>query len=198
MSPKPKLRHQVFTEGMGQLTELYGKELSPHALEAYWQAVKHLGNLDFKHAVRLSAQRERFFPLPAVLLDLVDGGGEARAIYALERVNFAVRSIGPHQSVDFEDRAINAAIRALGGWADVCALSSDEWRRFRSKDFLKAYRAYSSRDVPEEAGKHLIGITEHANSNAFPEYVPDVVCVGCRWKKEPELLAAVASKGAES
>mgnify|MGYP001571222255 CR=1 FL=1 len=133
----------AFAVQLAMLSEVFDKELSTAASEAYFGALRRY---DIE-AVRLAVERAicqcQFFPRPAQLIDLLEGGTiEDRAMLAWNRVLGALEAHGTGQSVDFGDQALHAAVLTIGGWG------VGDWGRWDEQEegyaraaFLRAYRA---------------------------------------------------------
>jgi hypothetical protein len=100
-------------------------------------------------------------PLPGSIreyaLALAHGGNpRARADVAWAAVLQAVSRYGSGRTVDFDDRAINAAVNSVGGWQELCRSSAErlEWRQ---RSFAKAYVDYCRDGFPQELGTPLGG-----------------------------------------
>ena len=82
---------------------------------------------------------------------------------AFTDVERALSTCGYYNSPNFEDAAINATIRALGGWLRVCELQEEEFSKWYRKDFERLYVIYAETGVGQEAGQPLIGYFEQQN-----------------------------------
>jgi hypothetical protein len=160
---KATMNIETFKQCMITLSEYFGKDLSPIAIEAYHDALGDFSDDEMRRATKLSLKTKQFMPKAVELVELVRGGAQDASIEALERVEYAFKAVGKYRSVDFEDKAINATVRLMGGWPELCELTEDEWRRFRSKDFQKIYASMRSKPVPTDTGLALPGIAEAEN-----------------------------------
>jgi len=66
-----------------------------------------------------------------------------------------------YSSVEFEDKAIHAAIDALDGWQKVCAMQSEELEKFLTFEFGKIYKAYARNKY--EVSRYYMGFYEMSN-----------------------------------
>lgn len=102
-----------------------------------------------------------------------------RAVVAWDRVVDAIRRIGGYQTVEFDDPAINAAVRTLGGWNTLCEIETEELHRFVRQRFAEAYRAHSACGIPADNAAALPGIiAEDAGRDGFPLPIPVCVSTG--------------------
>jgi len=103
------------------------------------------------------------FPTPAAVRKFA-GDGEAsiddRALVAWASVRRAIRSVGAYESVDFDDRIINATIRNLGGWEVLCEITAAD-ATWREKEFIAAYKAIIRTGIGDSAPLH--GISAKTN-----------------------------------
>jgi len=169
-----------FKRRFATLAAAFGVDLDPFRTDAYWEALSDLTDDQFDAAVHQSISSLKWMPKPVELREAALGKQEDRALLAQRVLEKAITDHGAYASVDFEDQAINAAVRAVGGWIAVCQTDAGEWRKFRSREFKQAYAVYAAR--PTET-KHLVGIYEQSNA-AFGHVVEGPRRIGC-----PELVA---------
>lgn len=173
------LNPDLFAGDISALSELFSKPMSDALLEIYYNALKDLSDEEFKRATSDAAKTCIHMPRPAELRKLARGDTQDQSLDALERVEHAFRAAGKYRSVDFEDKAINAAIRLMGGWPGLCELSEDEWRQFRSREFQKMYMSFSSRSISGDTCAALPGLVEiDSLKNGFKTDAP--VMIGAR------------------
>jgi hypothetical protein len=68
---------------------------------------------------------------------------------------------GPWEHVDFDDGAINATIRNMGGWPEFYySFTSVEAEKWVRKTFIDTYRSLSHAGVDGEICKPLMGLSE--------------------------------------
>lgn len=187
------MNREIFNKGMLLLAHAYQKQTTKEMFEAFFLALSDLPDAAFMASVERVVKTERFWPTPAVLRDHAAGsvaqedGSELIAI-----VETAFRSVGSYRSVDFGDPAINAAVRLIGGWPALCSTDVDEWRAFRSKDFIKHALHFRRYGVPDQLGLPLPGTAEIAAARAGATPDPPVLFGGLR--KEIRAIAAKASE----
>ena len=116
----------------------------------------------------MRALREsKFFPRPVELRQLAGTMPiNERAIVAWGEVAKAVRGYGSYASVDFDDPVINASIRNMGGWQQLCAKSAEDFDVWCRKDFERIYAALCSSCVTEDAACYLVGRHEQLKQSA--------------------------------
>ena len=141
---------------------LGGRLLSPEALVLYVAALEDMTDEQLDTALGRAMKEAQHMPRPAELRKLAGAGcdPEAEALEALAQVRRAIGAHGRYESVDFEDKAINAALRNLGGWIAACELSEDEWTRFKAREFKQAYTTLRNAGCGEDTARYLPGITE--------------------------------------
>lgn len=133
-------------------------------LDGYWFGLEDLSVAAVKTAVGKAIRTGDRMPNPAELRKLAGVmTPEMRAITAWNAVRLAIRQHGAYASVNFDDPAINATIRTLGGWPALCAKDSDELDKWTVKEFGKTYAAFVGHGVGAEVGKALAGVHEHTN-----------------------------------
>lgn len=112
-------------------------------------------------AAAAAIRTKKFFPSVAELRELT---GETTPDQAAELawIEFLDASkLGPYRHVDFQDRAINATVRSLGGWVNALGrFSGADEERFLKRDFIAAYKIWSARDCSGDSGAPLQGLSE--------------------------------------
>ncbi len=135
----------AFKNFMTLLGELFGKEISDTLKNAYWMILQPYSDGQCKKAFEVALTTCKFFPKPSEILELINGNQGEQATLAWLRVHEAVKSVGPYESIDFsDDRAINSAIEAMGGWVHLCQASLDEWK-WKRIEFEKLYPTMAQR-----------------------------------------------------
>ena len=101
-------------------------------------------------------------PSVAVLRDLTgEMRSEDRVQLAWEAMVAAIRDVGGYRSITFEDPAITATVRALGGWERICTTDTEELHKWLRKDFERVYPAFARKPRPVE---RIAGLHEIANA----------------------------------
>lgn len=146
------------------LASTYGRQVSPAMLQGYLVGLAGVDLPHIERAVKRALQISKFMPTPAELREL---GGDARpedaAVAAWETACKAVSRYGWYRSVAFEDAAITATIRSLGGWQRFCERCAGEEEKWLRKEFLATYAAYRRVGVSTEAELPLAGEFERQN-----------------------------------
>lgn len=162
MQPKDK---KQFTEAMQALAATYQREATKALLTGYWMGLSDMPLDAFQKAVATALHSLKFMPSPAELREL---GGEMRledrAIIAFSAFDKAVTKHGYYTTVTFDDPAINATVRTLGGWEAVCDTPLDQWNSFFRKRFLDTYCAHVRRGVHPEDARPLVGYIDKSNA----------------------------------
>ncbi len=172
---------------MASLAEIFdsGSELSSVKVELYFRLLEDYVIEDIKRGVD-EIMRNRVYaslPKPAEIIQAIEGDGNEKAILAWEKLDRAVRQVGPYQSVQFDDPVIHSIVKFFGGWEKICDVSGDEWK-WKQKEFERLYTIMAKRgDHP----KYLIGITEWSNMVDYSDNIPDIVQIGFP-VKEPKRL----------
>ncbi|MEL6544368.1 MAG: DUF6475 domain-containing protein [Myxococcota bacterium] len=164
-----------FMQDLEGLCAAFGREADKATLHGYFMGLEDMPIDAFRAACRRAVRECKFMPKPAELRQL--GGelnGSSRALSAWQELERALSSVGSYQSVDFEDPAINAAVRGLGGWVYLCQRETEELNRFIQPRFMKAYESYFDNGVGGDAGRYLPGIAETHNAAKNFEVAPPV------------------------
>lgn len=155
-----------FLTALVGMAEVYGRDLSPAALECYWLAVEPypLAAVTPAFAAHLQdPDTGQFFPKPADLLRQL-GGGPTKDLAALAwvKVERALRSVGAYQTVVFDDPIIMMALGDMGSWPALCHTLEAEIP-FKAREFQQLYAAYLKRpkgDYP----RSLPGLLDQTNA----------------------------------
>ena len=173
MSPKqPRGRAERVAAVVEQLAAAFGVEATGPLYAAYTAGLDGMSADEVEAAGALALRGCKWMPKPAELRALVRGDPKALAVPAWESVLSAMLEHGSYVSVDFEDKAINAAVRSMGGWPRLCLREGDDLHTWARKEFLAAYESFASIGVPEETGACLPGRAEEANGERFAEHTP--------------------------
>ena len=154
-----------FVDIMQLVSEQYGKTPSEGLISLYWQGLKnydfpavqdaigrHLGNTD----------NGQFMPKIADIIRMLQGSSQDAAFAAWSKVDKAVRSVGPYDTVVFDDPLIHKVLHDMGGWIGICDKDDEAWP-FVAKEFETRYRGFKSRNERVEYPAKLIGIFEAHN-----------------------------------
>lgn len=184
---------------VGILAEAFGRTLSAVTIDAYRIGLRGLTPEQIQVATEAALRTCKFMPTPAELRELAgDFRIEDRAAQAWMAVLQALEngSLCFYASVDFDDPAINAAIRAMGGWEQV-SIEFDEQRteflNFGRRRFEQTYSALARSGVGEEQGAPLMGHTDRVNGfNGFEQKPPRKIETGLPPMAQPARLTAAA------
>jgi hypothetical protein len=138
-------------------------EATEALLMGYWIGCQGLTDEAFAQAIGRSLRETDKMPSPHELRRL--GGeeqAETRAIHAWATVLRSISTVGAYQSVDFGP-LVNAVVRAMGGWVELCGRNGENLREWGRKDFEATYRRLAGSALIGEMGAHLGGICERTN-----------------------------------
>ena len=179
-----------FTDIIQVVSEQYGKKLSDGAIALYWQGL---------HDFELSAVREalgrhlrntdtgQFMPKIADIIRMLQGSTQDSALSAWAKVDKALRSVGPYETVVFDDALIHVVLHDMGGWVGLGTKTEDEWP-FVAKEFENRYRGFKARgEIPQYPPK-LIGIAESHNAQQGQK-IAEPILIGDSYKAEQVMTA---------
>lgn len=146
MKPEDKKRFGAVMNGLGAT---YGKELTTPLVDLYWRAMEEMTieQVEAAAAKMLTDQDQKFWPRPADFLK--HSGTPSREELALDAWGSlldAIREHGAYTSVKFDDPALGATVRVLGGWVRLCDTPAEQMHAFTRSAFLKAYEVHAVRD----------------------------------------------------
>lgn len=156
----------VFAELLRGVSDFYGRDLSPFALNVWWEAMR-----PFDHAAVVQAMNRhvmnpdtgQFMPKPADVVRMLGGTTQDSALRAWAKVDKAVRHVGTYVSVAFDDPLIHRVLHDMGGWVGLGTKREDEWP-FVAREFENRYRGYAMRGERPEYPAVLIGLSDAENA----------------------------------
>lgn len=154
---------------MGFLSATVGREVPKPQAEAWYQILGELEPIELQRGIVAALREHPVAGLPPVgnilkhARPVVSVDAETRSVAAWEGVLQAIRKVGGYQTVQFDDPAVTATIRALGGWVRLTEQPTDELVRFVRPQFLQTYRALSAAGVRAESAEPLIGLLDAEN-----------------------------------
>jgi Domain of unknown function (DUF6475) len=169
----------------------YQKHFSDFVGKVWWEAMK---SFDFD-AVSQALSRHaanpdvgQYLPKPADVVRMLQGSTQDSALVAWSKVDRAVRVVGTHRSVVFDDPLIHRVVTEMGGWVALGTKDEKEWP-FQQNEFVNRYRGYRSRSEVLEYPPVLAGIAESGN-NQTPgvQHREPPMLVGDRVKAQQVLL----------
>ena len=176
-----------------QVAEVYNKQPSDGALNLIFNALQRFDLEQIKQGLTAHINDPKhgdFAPKPADIVRHIEGDGDSRALSAWSTVEQAIRTVGPYESVVFDDRRTMAAIEDMGGWIKLCEVTEKELP-FKGNEFVKRFMGYLSRP-PEQFPAKLLGMTEASNAGEHEEFVQEPRLIG-----KPKLCLQVMQKGTE-
>jgi len=175
---------------MNALGAAFNRPITPAVLTAYEMGLDGLAIEEIEAAAKRALKTCKFMPTPAELRELAgDAKPEDAALIAWEIATRAVEAIGWYGSVQFEDPAITATIRSLGGWQKFCERCGGEEEKWLRKEFLTTYASYRRTGVSPEAAMPMVGEFERQNRLMGFHREEDRPClVRCNGKLTPTPL----------
>lgn len=147
--------------------EYYGKPaLSDNALKIYFNGLKHLTIEQVRDGLSAhvgNPDNGQFMPKVADVLRGAVGDSESLADAAWAKVRRAIEDVGRYASVAFDDALIHVVVQMMGGWTWLCDCESYEDLTWRGKDFVRIYRGFVGKPLPEYP-RYLPGIAEVQNA----------------------------------
>lgn len=151
-----------FVSLVDALAASFGREVDEALLSGYWLGLDDLSLSAIEKAVAEAIRSYKFMPAPAVLRELAgEMLGEDRVQLAWDSMVAAISEVGGYRSITFEDPAITASVRALGGWERICSAESEELHKWLRKDFERVYPTFARKPRPTV---RIAGIHEIANA----------------------------------
>jgi len=155
-----------FTELMIGLGEYYSRSISDAVISMYWQGLQRYDIDAIQQAFNRHINNPdtgQFMPKIADVSKMLGGTSNDKALGAWSKVDKAVRQVGPHRSVVFDDPMIHRVLQEMGGWIGLGQKTEDEWP-FVAKEFENRYRGYAMRGERPEYPPVLVGIADAMNT----------------------------------
>lgn len=171
---------QKFNALLLGIGEYYNRDISDALAQIYWNGLKQY---DYAAVSRAAQQHManpdggQFFPKIADFTRHIGGGNADRALIAWAKVDKAVRTVGDHRSVVFDDALIHSVITDMGGWIGFGMGTLDEWP-FKQNEFVKRYRGYLERGEAGEYPAKLTGRHDAHNRQIGKEDDIETVLIG--------------------
>jgi hypothetical protein len=178
---------QRFAAAFSGMAEYYEKTPSKTIIQMYWQGLESYEIESVEQAISAHirlADNGQFMPRINDLVKLIEGSSSDKAAIAWSKVLHAVRSIGPYQTIVFDDPIVHVVLSDMGGFGGLCDVKTDDMP-FRANEFQKIYRGYAARgSIPPYVSK-LVGIAEQDNkARGYLQHIPPPVFVGDRARAE--------------
>ena len=154
-----------FASLMGALAEYYNRDISDALIGMYWQGLERYDLSAVRESLNRHMQNTdtgQFFPKIADIGKMLSGTSNDRALMAWAKVDKSLRSVGPYQTVVFDDALIHRVLQDMGGWIALGTKTEDDWP-FVAREFENRYRGFSIRNERPEYPKTLIGLAEANN-----------------------------------
>jgi hypothetical protein len=122
----------------------YRQDASEFTLNVWWEGCKGFAYEQVAKALTAHAtdpDKGQFAPKVADIVRQLGGTKTDRALLAWGRVFAAMSDVGAYQDVDFQDAAIHATIRDMGGWPKLCRSDADKLS-YTQHRFCESYRAH--------------------------------------------------------
>jgi len=161
---KSSTKPDPFVDCIVTLAEAFRAKVTATTVKAYKIGLEGIDIKDLERGVAKAIRTCKFMPSASELRELSGEMSLAdRALMAFAATEKALGRFGVYKSLDFDDRAINATVRALGGLERICDVPANEWQ-FLRKRFLETYCAYVRSGVSTEAGLPCCGHFDRENT----------------------------------
>lgn len=136
----------IFAQGMKILSDLYPDyPIKEGSLDAYYEFLQNLTNLEFERAVKSHVSKSSWFPK---VNELLAGAQENKSVMDTWNRLLQAAEAGEKPEMDI---AAERALGIFGGW-DAFTWTPYETLQFRYKDFRAAYLEEKARETLVLAG----------------------------------------------
>lgn len=167
---------KAFFASLAVIAETVNRKISPILMKAYWACLKDYSFTEVQRALseilkNPDIKKHPYFPLPAEVVEVIEGDINSKSLLAWTEVVRAIRRIGHYDSVVFSDKLIHAVIQDMGGWIQLCQSTQKELI-FLQRDFERRYQIYCRRH-PVALPLQLSGRIAHQNTiNGHEKFIP--------------------------
>ncbi|WP_079218913.1 DUF6475 domain-containing protein [Herbaspirillum robiniae] len=184
MHDNDKVRFATLLTG---IADYYRSPLASAVIELYWQGLRQFDIEAVEQALWRHTQTTddagKFMPKIADLKQMLQGTTADQASIAWTKVDTAVRTVGTHRDVVFDDGLIHRVIAEMGGWIQLGMAEEKEWPFIRNQ-FQSRYRGYRMRSETPEYAPVLIGISNaHNGKQGFAGQEPVLIGNGAEAKR---------------
>lgn len=150
-----------FAEMLTAVHDIYAptRKLDGMVIAIYWSALQAFDLAAVRQAFDRHVKNPdtgQFMPKPADLIRMMSGSTRDSALVAWAKVDAAVRRVGPHRDVAFDDPIIHRVLNDMGGWMALGNKTEDDWP-FVAKEFENRYRGFRERGETPDYPAVLIG-----------------------------------------
>ena len=141
-------RLKALSAAMTSMAVEYDYELNPQKVKLWHSELAGYPIDAVLAAIRSVLRKSRFFPRLSEIIEAIDGSESENALVAWQTVYGIVRAgdCDRASSIEFSDRAIQDAVRMIGGWQRLRKMREDEVP-FRQRDFVAAYGAATKSSI---------------------------------------------------
>lgn len=174
----------IFIGRLLAIAEVYNRELSAPAQMLYFDALKEFPLTDVLNALEQAINGKLYFPVPAIIRELLIGSEEDQVETAWQEWKLAARRHGSYVSLVLHDSALAETLVAVfGGWPQACSAElSDEMWSAKRKEFSRVYRVMVKREL--SGPRRLAGLAEIQNTNPEWEHHTPIAHIGTADRKQ--------------
>lgn len=170
----------TFAQMLNAIGDLYGKPQSEWSISLWWGALKNYDLVAVRDALNRHVQNPdtgQFMPKPADVVKMAQGSTMDSALAAWAKLDRALRTVGTHRSVVFDDALLHRVVAEMGGWIALGEKTEDEWPFVRN-EFVNRYRGYRARSELPDYPPVLIGIAQAGNGKNHVAHSEPPMLVG--------------------
>ncbi len=150
-------------------------DISVDAVQIWWRKLQSFDLEAISRAFSKHTDRNRFFPTPSEILNLLEPHRERSPLLAWAEVERAMVEHGPYPTVQFSDPVTNAVIRDLGGWPWLCR--QDLGEPWTQREFERRHDEYQKHGVNSLVPLQGL-VEEHNRPKGYHQHIPKPVLIG--------------------
>lgn len=156
-----------FSKLITGLADYYKSPISQFSIRIYWNGLKQYDFQAIEKAAAIHTQNPddagKFLPKISDFKQILEGRTIDQGALAWSKVDSAVRSVGTHTDVVFDDPVIHRVVMDIGGWIKLGEVESEKDFIFVGKEFVTRYQGYKMRGESPDYPALLIGISSANN-----------------------------------
>jgi len=134
-----------FANCIGTLLEVFGKQLSPLAVQGYFKALGEYTIDQVEFGFSQALVKCKFFPKPVELIEFINGADdpkqrvEDQAEQQAMDVLSAIGKFGSYKTPKFDDPVTQKIVSERFTWGHMCSYINNETKTWFVKEFKAAY-----------------------------------------------------------
>jgi len=154
---------------INEMFDYYNRDIRGGAAKTYMRMlvrfpIDQLQRVYFTHLT--DPDQGQFMPKIADFVRVLEGTKKGQSTVAWNKVDRAIREVGPYGSICFDDQIIHKVIEEMGGWISICDTPTEKDLDFKMHQFNRLYEMYKGQGGVTDYPKRLNGIVDAENKTS--------------------------------